>query len=310
VQSLIIGGCGFVGRNLAAQLLSSGESVAVLDRIPDSNGRFNGDSYLGDAQNAEFVSSVIQEVNPEVIYHLAANSDIQKGIADSSLDFGDTLMTTIAVVQACELNPVNQLVFASSSAIFGSVDGLIAETPEGFYKPASWYGKAKLASEYVIETFSKNNPEVGVLITRFPNVVGPLATHGVVFDFVRKLLKDPTHLHVLGNGYQKKPYVHVQELVAGIEFFRKQLQPGDFERINLGPTDTITVRQIVTEVTSVLGISPEVNYEDGATGWTGDIPHYQFDASSMQRRGFVIKSNSRQAIHQATSDLVAEYGEK
>jgi len=253
------------------------------------------------------MSSVLKEFDPEVVYHLAANSDISAGVADAGLDFGDTLMTTISVAQACQTHGVSQLIFASSSAIFGEIEGPISEHPTGFFDPVSWYGKAKLASEYVLESFSANNSNTAVLITRFPNVVGPLATHGVVFDFMNRLRKDPSHLRVLGNGFQEKPYVHVADLVEGIEHFRSRVEPGSLMHINLGPTDTITVREIVKEVTSVLKINPRVTYQDSATGWVGDIPKYTFDVALMKDQGFAIEASSRQAIHRAACDLHAEY---
>ncbi len=102
MTDLIIGGSGFVGRNLARRLSVQGREVVVLDRVPDSTGSFAGRFIEGDAQDASFLIDVLADVRPEVVYHLAANSDISAGVADASLDFGDTLMTTIAVRVAME----------------------------------------------------------------------------------------------------------------------------------------------------------------------------------------------------------------
>jgi len=306
VRVLIIGGSGFIGRNLVRYLLSEGLNVAVLDRVPDSTGFFEGPFFQGDSQDPEFVLEVLQAFLPEVVYHLAANSDISAGVADASLDFGDTLMTTISVAQACEAHPVSQIVFASSSAIFGQVEGPIAESVDGFYKPVSWYGRAKLASEYVLRTFTAANPETAILITRFPNVVGSLATHGVIFDFVHKLRQDPSQLQVLGDGNQQKPYVHVGELVRAMEYFRHQLNLGEVMTVNLGPTDTITVKEIVREVTAALKVDPMIHFENKSIGWIGDIPKYEFDSSLMRSTGFTIDLTSRQAVRLAAEELALE----
>ena len=306
MRALIIGGSGFVGRNLATHLSIRGQEVAVLDRVPDATGSYQGAFFEGEAQNPVVIESALNAWQPNTVYHLAANSDISAGIADASLDFGDTLMTTIAITQALEVHPVSQLVFASSSAIFGNVEGPIAETLEQYFLPESWYGKAKLASEYVLEAFSTRNDQTGVLITRFPNVVGPLATHGVVFDFVRKLRKDPNRLQVLGNGFQDKPYVHVSDLIEGIEFFRERLVPGTVRRINLGPTDTVNVREIARIVSEILMVNPKILYETQATGWVGDIPRYEFDVSRMHENGFAIRDSSSAAIRRAAIDLALE----
>lgn len=306
MTDLIIGGSGFVGRNLARRLTAEGREVIVLDRLPDTTGTLSCRFVQGDAQDAQFVTELVGDTLPDVVYHLAANSDISAGVADASLDFGDTLMTTNAVRSALARVPVGQLVFASSSAIFGVADGPLGEDPDVLPAPVSWYGKAKLTSEYVLESLSTVRPELRVLLVRFPNVVGPLATHGVVFDFVRKLRTNPGVLEVLGDGHQTKPYVHVSELVEGIEYFRERIGAG-VARVNIGPPDLVSVRSIVDEVCGALGASPEVTYQNSPYGWPGDVPRYEFDTSKMKEAGFSITSTSRQAVRKAAEDLALEW---
>lgn len=310
MADLVIGGSGFVGRNLVQRLQAQGREPVVLDRVPDTTGTFAGRFIAGDAQDASFVLGVIDEIKPDAVYHLAANSDISAGIADASLDFGDTLMTTIAVRNAligAQFDvPVRRLVFASSSAIFGVSDAPLGETFDAPPAPVSWYGKAKLASEYVLESLATARPDLAVLIVRFPNVVGPLATHGAVFDFVRKLHNDSSRLDVLGDGNQTKPYVHVAELIDGIQYFERDL-PAGITRINIGPPDTVSVKGIVAEVCAAVGASPQVTYQDSPYGWPGDVPRYAFDTSRMRQAGFAISTTSRQAVRRAAEDLAAEW---
>ncbi len=309
MRDLIIGGSGFVGRNLAHRLEAEGHEVVVLDRIPDTTQSFSGRLIEADAQDAQILTDVVHEVQPHTVYHLAANSDISAGIADASLDFGDTLMTTVALRIALSDSPVQRIVFASSSAIFGVVNGPISEQPDEIPAPVSLYGKAKLASEYVLESLSARLPDLPILAVRFPNVVGPLATHGVVFDFVRKLNRDPTRLDVLGDGNQTKPYVHVAELVDGIQFFLARLAAG-VTRVNIGPPDLVDVKGIVAEVCAALNVNPEVTYQDSPFGWPGDVPRYEFDTMKMRREGFAIETSSRQAVRRAAKDLHAEWVSK
>jgi UDP-glucose 4-epimerase len=306
VADLIIGGSGFVGRNLARRLQAEGREVVVLDRQPDATGSFQGRFIEADAQDSPALTDIVAELQSKAVYHLAANSDISAGIADASLDFGDTLMTTIAVKAALEHTPVERLMFASSSAIFGVVDGAIGEDPGIVPAPVSWYGKAKLASEYVLESLSGSKPSLPILFVRFPNVVGPLATHGAVHDFVKRLRANPQRLDVLGDGHQTKPYVHVSELVDGIRFFESRLEPG-VTRINIGPPDLVDVRGIVREVCEALDLDPEVTYQDSPYGWPGDVPRYEFDTSTMQREGFSITTTSREAVRKAAEDLALEW---
>ena len=306
MSDLIIGGSGFIGRNLAVALDHQGREVTVVDRVRDTTRTFTGHFIEGDAQDASFLTDVLASVRPTTIYHFAANSDISAGVQDASLDFGDTLMTSTAVRVAAARFPVSELVFASSSAIFGPSDEPISEDPAHIPHPVSWYGKAKLASEFLLESLSSTNPNIRMLFVRFPNVVGPLATHGVVHDFVRKLMVDPDHLQVLGDGNQTKPYIHVSDLLEGIEFFRNQLNRG-VTKVNIGPTELIDVRGIVTEVCAVLQVDPEVAYQESPYGWPGDVPRYEFDTTKMIDAGFQVTATSRDAVRRAASELADEW---
>ena len=306
MSDLIIGGSGFIGRNLAVALENQGHQVTVVDRIHDATGSFTGHFIEGDAQDASFLTDVLASVRPTTLYHLAANSDISAGVADASLDFGDTLTTSTAVRVAASRFPVSELVFASSSAIFGPSDEPISEDPAHIPSPVSWYGKAKLASEFILESLNVTNPNIRTLFVRFPNVVGPLATHGVVHDFVRKLMIDAHHLQVLGDGNQTKPYVHVSDLLEGIEFFRNQLDRG-VTKVNIGPTELIDVKGIVAEVCAVLQVNPEVAYQQSPYGWPGDVARYEFDTTKMIDAGFQVTATSRDAVRRAASELADEW---
>ena len=306
MTDLVIGGSGFVGRNLVRRLQARGRLVSVLDRNPDPTGSFMGEFIQGDAQDASLLAGVIAGLRPDDVYHLAANSDIAAGVSDASLDFGDTLMTTAAVRAVVGTEPIGRLVFASSSAIFGVSAHPLAEESATPAAPVSWYGKAKLASEYVLESLAATRPGLPILVVRFPNVVGPLATHGVVYDFVRRLRQDPTRLQVLGDGHQTKPYVHVADLLDGTDYFLGSA-PAGLTRINIGPPDLVDVRTIAAEVCAALGLEPEVAYQDTPHGWPGDVPRYEFDTTAMRRAGFDIASTSREAVRRAARALADEW---
>jgi len=306
VSDVIVGGEGFVGRNLARRLTAQGRELIVIDRRPDATGTLSCTFIQGDAQDAAWLTKVLGDLEVDDLYHLAASSDIAAGIADASLDFGDTLMTTAAVRHALVHVPVRRVVFASSSAIFGVSDQPLAEELDRAPAPVSWYGKAKLASEYVLESLAAARPGLPILVVRFPNVVGPLATHGVVFDFVRKLRQDPARLQVLGDGRQTKPYVHVSELLDGIGFFLDRALPG-VTRVNIGPPDQVDVRTIAAEVCAALHLEPEVAFEDSPFGWPGDVPRYAFDTTRMRSAGFGIETTSRAAVRRAAEEIAEEW---
>ena len=307
VRVLLIGGSGFVGRNLSQRLQGENHEVFVIDRVEDPNQLLTVQLIRGDAQDPQFLTDVLGDVRPQTVYHLAANSDISAGVQDAALDFGDTLMTTVAVRIAVAKSPVDKLIFASSSAIFGHSDAPLSEEMEQIPSPASTYGKAKLTSEYVLESLAREAPGLPILIVRFPNVVGPLATHGVVFDFVRRLLDNPHRLDVLGDGNQTKPYVHVAELLDGISFFEAQLAPG-ITRVNIGPPDLVSVRDIACQVCQALNVEPDIRYQSSPYGWPGDVPRYQFDTSKMRDAGFNIDTPSSTAVRRAAEELALEWG--
>jgi UDP-glucose 4-epimerase len=301
-KSLIIGGAGFVGRNLIQKLVESGEKVTVMDKSPVLGVDVPFEFVLANAQDTENVHALLSNETFDVLYHLAANSDIASGSTDPSLDFSDTLMTTVAITEALEKNAVKRIVFASSSAIFGEMNSPISEFSDAYPNPISWYGKAKLASELLLSGLQTKS-DCELLFTRFPNVVGPFATHGVVFDFINKLTMNPSQLQVLGNGYQDKPYIHVGDLIDAILHVSSNLNPG-VTKVNIAPSETATVREIAEIVSAGMGVSPEIIYGESEIGWKGDIPKYEFNTEYLNKLGFTVKRSSAQAITDAVRDIL------
>jgi UDP-glucose 4-epimerase len=302
---LVVGGSGFIGHNLCQWLSNEGVRVVNLDcRVPR---RFiPGVTFIeADATNVAELEQVFANFAPETVFHLAANSDIAAGASDASLDFRDTLNSTVALRQVVDHFPVEQLVFASSSAVFGISESRLAETSEQCKTPISWYGHAKLASEYVLESLSHHQSKIRILFVRFPNVVGSMATHGVVYDFIQKLYRDPLNLQILGDGNQTKPYIHVGELIQALVFLVGRVQPG-VSVFNVGPEDAISVREIADAVCRKMDLNPTLHFGDSPQGWLGDVPKYLFDAEKIRRIGFSVQLSSLEAVELAITQLVGE----
>ena len=220
---LITGVAGFVGSHLAERLLSLGHRVIGVDSL--IRGTLRNLETARANPNFEFIQLDLCDPKSAVptlaarlkknkiltVWHMAANSDIEAGVEDPDVDLKHTFLTTYTVLGLMRVMGVAELRFASSSAIYGEHRGPLTECT-GPLTPASNYGAMKLASEGSIcsatETYLKR-----AQIYRFPNVVGNHATHGVIFDFIQKLKRDPGKLPVLGDGTQQKPYLHVSELV-------------------------------------------------------------------------------------------------
>ena len=219
---LVAGGAGFIGSHLCDALLAKGHKVIVADKLimGDQNIEHlkGNDAFkfyeieLADQAN---VDKLFAENKIDAVYHLAANSDIQKGGKEPSIDFNDTLLTTRAILEGMRKANVKNMFFASTSAVYGEMLDVELTEETGGIKPVSYYGGAKLASEALISSYV-SMCDMNAVIFRFPNVIGPRLTHGAVFDFIRKLRKNPRELEILGNGTQCKPYIYVLDLVDAI----------------------------------------------------------------------------------------------
>jgi len=302
---LVVGGSGFIGHNLCQWLSSAKVKVVNLDcRVPRRP--IPGVIFVqADATSVADLERAFANSAPTTVFHLAANSDIAAGASDASFDFRDTLNSTVALRQVVEHFPVEQFVFASSSAVFGICESRLDETKAQRRLPISWYGHAKLASEYVLESLSNLQPNMKMLFVRFPNVVGPMATHGVVHDFIQKLCRDPLNLHILGDGNQSKPYIHVGELIRALVFLMGWVQPG-VSVFNVGPEDAISVREIADLVCRKMILNPTLHFGDSPQGWLGDVPNYLFNTEKIRRIGFSIELSSLEAVELSISQLLGE----
>jgi UDP-glucose 4-epimerase len=301
---LVTGGAGFIGSHLCDELFAQGHRVVVVDSL--ILGREEHIAHLfsyanfkflrGDILNDSFLETVFTSYLPDVVFHLAANSDIQKGGKNPMVDYELTFKTTFNVLKYMQKYAVNRLVFASTSAIYGETFDLLTEN-YGPLLPVSNYGAGKLASEAYISAFSANYG-IQTWITRFPNVVGERYTHGVIYDFIHKLKYNCDVLEVLGNGEQIKPYMYVKDLVSGILFVWKNAT----ERMNifnLGVESRTKVKEIAQMVIEEMKLNAKIIYTGGDRGWIGDVPEFKYDLSKIHRLGWHAKYSSNEAVQLA-----------
>jgi len=234
------------------------------------------------------------------VWHLAANSDIRAGVSDPDVDLRLTVLTTYNTLKLMAALDIPQLVFASTSAIYGENPGPLEETTGPLF-PVSNYGAMKLASEGIItaalERFLKR-----VWICRFPNVVGSRSTHGVIVDLLRKLRVDPTRLEVLGDGTQEKPYLHVAELVDALLFiFQKSGER--LNCFNIAPeSGGTTVRYIAEAVRRAAAPKATLHYTGGSRGWVGDVPKFTYSTARLKKLGWSAKLTSDAAVDRAVTE--------
>lgn len=307
----IAGGAGFIGSHLCDALIKKGNKIIVADKL--IMGKQNIEHLLTNP-NFKFyelelaeqsnVDTIFDENKIDAVYHMAANSDIQKGGKEPSIDFNDTLLTTKAILEAMRKNNVKNMFFASTSAVYGEMPDIKLSETTGGIKPVSYYGGAKLASEALISSYV-SMCDMNVIIFRFPNVIGPRLTHGAVFDFIRKLRKTPHSLEILGNGTQCKPYIYVLDLVEAIVNLTDVFKPGeDIYNISVESQGT-TVTNIAKIVVEVLGLSDvKFKYTGGDRGWKGDVPRFTYDISKVLATGWKPKHTSDEAVKQTVKDAL------
>ena len=309
---LVAGGAGFIGSHLIDSLLAEGHRVICADKLimgkqniehisEDDNFKF----YEVELADQDEVDQIFANERIDVVYHLAANSDIQKGGKEPGIDFNDTLLTTHVLLEGMRKENVSKMFFASTSAVYGEIlDVELTETTGGLM-PVSYYGGAKLASEALISSYV-SMCDMSVVIFRFPNVIGPRLTHGAVFDFIRKLRRNPLELEILGNGTQCKPYIYVLDLVEAIMRLTQKFKQGEVVyNISVNSPGT-TVTHIAEIVVEELGLqNVQFNYTGGDRGWKGDVPRFSYDISKVLSTGWRPKHTSDEAVRQTVRDAIA-----
>ena len=307
---LVAGGAGFIGSHLCDALLSKNNTVIVADKlimgsknIEHLSQNTNFKFYEMELANQDNVDKLFGDNKIDIVYHMAANSDIQKSANDTSIDFNDTLLTTRVLLESMRKNNVKNIFFASTSAVYGEMPDIVLNEETGGLKPVSYYGGAKLASEALISSYV-SMCDMNAVIFRFPNVIGPRLTHGVVYDFVKKLRNNPKELEILGNGTQCKPYIYVTDLVNAILKLTEQFEPGvDVFNISVLSEGT-SVTHIAEIVVDVLGLSDvEFKYTGGDRGWKGDVPRFKYDISKVLATGWKPEYTSDEAVRKAAQSL-------
>lgn len=301
---LITGGAGFIGSHLCDRLVAEGNNVTVVDNLVlgrEDNikhliGREDFRFVKEDVLNDEVMRDVFKAGKFDMVYHLAANSDIQKGGKDPHVDYELTFNTTFHLLMLMKEFGIKKLFFASTSAIFGEAKGKMNEN-YGPLRPVSNYGAGKLASEAFISAFSSTY-NIQTWITRFPNVVGERFTHGVIFDFIKKLNNNPNELEVLGNGEQCKPYIYVKDLIDGIRFVINH-STERFNVYNLGPDSRTKVKEIAAMVIEEMGLNAKIKYTGGDRGWVGDVPAFEYDLTKINNLGWHDPKSSNEAVRTA-----------
>jgi UDP-glucose 4-epimerase len=291
MKCFVTGGAGFIGSHLADLLIEEGHMVVVYDNL--SLGRedfirhhFSSPGFAfvrGDLLDVEHLKKSMK--GSDIVFHLAANSDIVKSAKHTRIDLEQGTIATYNVLESMRDNDIGKIVFASSNVVYGEARKLPIPEDYGPLFPISMYGASKLACEALISAFC-HNFGFKSWIYRFANVTGSRVTHGVVLDFYRKLQKNTLKLEVLGNGKQAKPYIEVRDVADGMLFGFKHSDDW-VNYFNLGTDGLTSVTVIAHEVIRVMGLSDvKLSFTGGVRGWPGDVPRVSLDMSKLRALGW------------------------
>ncbi|MEI6322450.1 MAG: NAD-dependent epimerase/dehydratase family protein [bacterium] len=316
MKIVITGAAGFIGGHLTDFLLADGHSIIGIDNL--SLGTMG---HLEKAQinpSFRFIEADLNETGSyqpqleeeakrspiDAVWHLAANSDISAGVSDPEIDLRDTFLTTYHILKVIRDLHIPRLAFSSTSAVYGDRTSLLEED-SGPMLPISNYGAMKLAAEASISAAVESGLKQA-WIFRFPNVIGPRATHGALFDFIKKLRADPSCLDVLGDGTQQKPYLHVFELIDAMKFIVGKAS-ASLNYYNIGPNgDGSTVRYIAETAVRLVSPSAKIHYGSGAKGWVGDVSKFRYSVAKLGQLGWHPRFSSDEAVLRALQELSLE----
>ncbi|RLE64062.1 MAG: UDP-glucose 4-epimerase [Thermoprotei archaeon] len=305
---LVTGGAGFIGSYLVESLISLGCRVVVLDNL--STGSLDNLSRVlncelleivkGDIRDYEVVSKSLEEC--DIVFHFAANPEVRLGIPEEHYEHN--LRGTFTVLEAMRRKDVRDIVFASSSTVYG--DAEVLPTPENYapLKPISVYGASKLGCEALISSYAYTYDFRGIAV-RYANVVGPRSRRGVIYDFVKKLRANPRELEILGDGTQTKSYIWIEDAIEATLTVWKNIKKG-FDVFNIGSEDAISVKEIADIIVEVLGLrNVKYRFTGGVEGrgWPGDVKYMHLDISKIRKLGWTPKYTSRQAVRMTAEKL-------
>jgi UDP-glucose 4-epimerase len=309
VRVVVTGGSGFIGSNLCRRLLDDGCEVVCVDDLSTGRRRF----LEPIADHASFEMVELDLLDPgdtllrllrgsDAVAHLAANADVRFGWDHPEHDLEQNVIVSHHVLEAVRHAGVSTLLFTSTGSVYG--EATVIPTPETapFPVQTSLYAASKLAVEAFTQAYAEKLGTRAIIV-RFVSVLGPHYTHGHVIDFVRSLRRDPTRLHVLGDGTQRKSYLHVDDCVGAVSrLLRDDSAAGVF---NLGVDDTCTVRESIGWICERLGVSPTLEFSGGRQGWVGDNPHIHLAIDRILATGWAPRWSIREAV-EATVDWLVD----
>jgi len=308
----VTGGAGFIGGHLVERLMSEGNQVTVYDNLVTGKKQWI-EHHIGkkgfrfvEADILDFGTLKKEMVGHDIVWHLAANTDIIKGNNIIDFDLKNCVTGTCNTLEAMRQNGIKKLLFASSATVYGDAPPIALSETFGPLLPISLYGSGKLACEGFISAYC-HLFDMNAWMFRFGNVVGGKMWHGVIFDFIQKLKNNPKEMEILGDGKQEKNYFMIEDCLDGM-FHAFKTSKTQYDVYNLGCESYITVTRIAEVVAEEMGLkNVKFNYTGGKRGWPGDATTVHFNIDKMKKLGWNTRYNSEGAVREAAKRLIKQF---
>jgi UDP-glucose 4-epimerase len=300
LRIFVTGAGGFIGSHMVDHLLARGHTVVGVDNFSTGQRSFlrraqnHSQFTLHEADLLDRTTLARAMAGAELVVHLAANADVRFGTEHPRKDLDQNTIATWNVLEAMREQNCRRIVFSSTGSIYGEPE--IFPTPETcpFPVQTSLYGASKLAAEGLIQGYCEGFG-MQAYIFRFVSILGERYSHGHVFDFYQQLAEHPDHLHVLGDGHQRKSYLYVHDCIEAI---LTALDRAD-EKVNifnLGTDEYCEVNDSIRWICQHLGVNPKITYSGGERGWVGDSPFILLDCSRIRALGWRPRLTIREAV--------------
>lgn len=316
MKVLVTGGAGFIGSHLVDHLMEEGYEVRVLDdlsagSLENLKGWIDHERFefmLGDMRRRDVCEKAIKGV--DAVFHLAANPEVRIGAQSPELLYETNILITYNLLETMRKEDIKALAFTSSSTVYGEAKEIPTPEDYGPLEPISVYGGAKLAAEALIAGYA-HTFDIKAVVFRLANIIGKRSNHGVIYDFINKLKANPDRLEILGDGTQRKSYLHVSDTVEAMLYLFKEFLKEDkiYDAYNIGSEDWITVTEIAGIVSREMGLNPEFYFTggvDGGRGWKGDVKIMLLNIEKAKAKGWKPKMNSKEAVEKTVRELLGK----
>jgi len=312
MRVLVTGGAGFIGSHLVDRLVRDGYRVRVVDNL--SSGRIENIKHHLDANTVELIIGDLKDPQialkavegVDVVFHLAANPEVRVSTTNPETHFNENIVATFNLLEAMRKKSVKELVFASSSSVYGEPEEIPVDENAPI-RPVSVYGASKATCEALIHAYT-NLYEIKAVVLRYANVVGPRLRHGVVWDLINKLFKNPAELEILGNGRQVRSYIYIDDAIEATMVAWRKTETS-YEVYNIASEDWITVDEVADEVIKATGLNNVKKIYKPVLhgiGWPGDVKKIALKMDKIKKLGIKPTMNSREAVRTTVRRLLKE----